>query len=198
MEKLFFGKNVELIGIQWGVLTMIISIIVDVSRVRVLKKAAKEHGSQALEANALHFSSDVWSSSVVIMGLVCVWFGDYFNIPVLKYADPIAALGVALLVIKVSVKLAKETIDVLLDTAPEGTKELIEKEIRKIPSVLQITEIRIRPSGAVQYIDINVGIDPNQSQKAVHIIVREIKELISKKIPRCDIVVSTYPVEASL
>jgi len=196
VEKLFFGKNVELIGIQWGVLIMIISIIVDVSRVKVLKKAAKEHGSQALEADALHFSSDVWSSSVVIIGLICVWIGDYFSIPALKHADPIAALGVALLVIKVSIKLGKEAIDVLLDTAPKGMKEMIEEEINKIPGVLQVAEIRIRPSGAVQYIDVNVGIEPNQSHRAVHNIVHEIREKISEKIPRCDIVVSTFPADA--
>ncbi|ODA43107.1 cation diffusion facilitator family transporter [Desulfosporosinus sp. BG] len=196
VEKLFFGKGVELVGIQWGVLTMSISIIVDASRVKVLKQAAKEHGSQALEADALHFSSDVWSSSVVIGGLVFVWIGDYFNIPVLKYADSIAALGVALLVIKVSIKLGKETIDDLLDTAPNGMKEMIEKEISKISGVLQINEIRIRPSGAVRYININVGIDPNQSQRTVHTMVHEIRETISVKIPRCDIVVSTFPVDA--
>ncbi|WP_158291343.1 cation diffusion facilitator family transporter [Desulfosporosinus sp. Sb-LF] len=185
----------ELVRIQWGVLTMIISIIVDASRVRVLKQAAKEHGSQALEADALHFSSGIWSSSVVVGGLVFVWMGDYFNIPVLKYADPIAALGVALLVIKVSIKLGRETIDVLLDTAPNGMKEMIEMEIGKMPGVLQINEIRIRPSGAVRYITINVGIDPNQSQRTVHTLVHEIRETISMKIPRCDIVVSTYPIE---
>ncbi|GAB6151444.1 cation diffusion facilitator family transporter [Desulfosporosinus burensis] len=196
VEKLFLGKSVELIGIQWGVLTMIISIMVDASRVRVLKKAAKEHGSQALEADALHFSSDIWSSSVVIVGLMCVWIGDYFNIPVLKYADPVAALGVALLVIKVSIKLGRETIDVLLDTAPNGMKEMIEEEICKITSVIQVAEIRLRPSGAVQYIDINVGVDPYQSHRSVHTIVHEIRERISEKIPRCDIVVSTFPVDA--
>ncbi len=193
VEKLFFGKGAELIGVQWGVLTMIISIIVDVSRVKVLKKAAKEHGSQALEADALHFSSDVWSSSVVIVGLIFVGIGDYFNIPVLKYADPIAALGVALLVIKVSFKLGKETIDVLLDTAPKGMKEIIEKEVTKISGILQVADIRIRPSGAIKYIDVNVGIDPNQSHKAVHSMVHEIRERISEKVERCDIMVSTFP-----
>ncbi|EGW38181.1 cation diffusion facilitator family transporter [Desulfosporosinus sp. OT] len=196
VQKLFFGKGVELVEIQWGVLTMLISIIVDASRARVLKQAAKEHGSQALEADALHFSSDIWSSSVVVGGVVFVWMGDYFNIPVLKYADPIAALGVALLVIKVSFKLGKEAIDVLLDTAPEGMKEIIEMEISKISGVLQINEIRIRPSGAVRYVTVNVGIDPNQSQRTVHTLVHEIRKTISMKIPRCDIVVSTYPIEA--
>lgn len=196
VEKLFFDKGVALTGVQWGVLTMIISIIVDVSRVKVLKKAAKEHGSQALEADALHFSSDVWSSSVVIAGLVFVGIGDYFNFPVLKYADPIAALGVALLVIKISIKLGKETIDVLLDSAPKGMQEMVEKEISLITGVLQITDIRIRPSGAVLYIHINVGIAPNQSNRNVDRMVREIKEKILEKIPRTDIVVSTFLVEA--
>ncbi len=194
-QKLFFGSGVELIGVQWGVLTMIISIIVDASRVKVLQKAAKEHGSQALEADALHFSSDVWSSSVVIVGLVCVWMGNYINIPVLKYADPIAALGVALLVMKVSIKLSRETIDILLDTAPKGMKEMIENEISQITGVLQIAEIRIRPLGGNQYIDINVGICPNQSHRSVHAIVHEIRERIINIIPRCDIVVSTFPTE---
>ena len=195
VDKLFFGKGVELVGVQWGVLVMIISIIIDTSRVKVLKKAAKEHGSQALEADALHFSSDVWSSSVVILGLVFVWIGDYFNLPVLKYADPVAALGVALLVIRVSIKLGKETIDVLLDTAPKGMKEMIENEIGRITGVHQIADVRIRPSGAIVYIDINVGIDPNQSQRSVHTIVQEIREKISEKIPRCDILISTFPAD---
>ncbi|HEY5583978.1 MAG TPA: cation diffusion facilitator family transporter [Ruminiclostridium sp.] len=195
VEKLFFGKSVELVGIQWGVMIMIISIIVDSSRVKILKKAAKQYGSQALEADALHFSSDVWSSSVVIGGLICVWVGDYFNIAFLKHADPIAALGVALLVIRVSIKLGKETIDVLLDTAPKGMKEMIEKEISNITGVLQIAGIRSRPSGGMQYIDINVGIDPNQSHLSVHNVVHEIRKKISEKIPRCDIVVSTFPID---
>jgi cation diffusion facilitator family transporter len=193
IEKLFFTKSVELVGVGWGILVVVISIVVNISRSRVLMKAAKEHGSQALKADALHFGTDVWSSAVVIVGLVCVWAGDLFHIPFLKYADPIAALGVAVIVIQVSVKLGRETIDVLLDTAPKGMKEDIEAEVASVAGVLQIADIRIRPSGALSYIDISVGIDPNQSQKAVHKIVHEIRDRISNKIPRSDIVVGTFP-----
>jgi divalent metal cation (Fe/Co/Zn/Cd) transporter len=186
-----------LVGIHWGVLIIIISIIIDISRVKVLKKAAKEHGSQALEADALHFSSDVWSSSVVIVGLICVWIGNYFNIAVLKYADPVAALGVALLVINVSLKLGRKTIDDLLDTAPKGMKELIENEISNVTGIIEVADIRIRPSGAMQYIDVNIGIDPNLSHRTVHTIVHQIRERILAKVQRCDIVVSTYPVDTA-
>jgi cation diffusion facilitator family transporter len=194
LEKIFFGKNFMLQGIGWGILVMVISIIVDISRVRVLRKAAKAHKSQALEADALHFSSDILSSSVVIAGLIFVWIGDYFKIPILKYADPVAALGVASLIIKVSIKLGKETVDVLLDTAPSGMKEIIENEICKITGVLQIADIRIRPSGAFQYIDINIGVDPNQSHKNVHMIVNEIRSRVFEKVGKCDVVISTFPV----
>ncbi len=196
VEKLFFGKAKELMGVQWGVLIMIISIIVDSSRVKVLKKVAKQYGSQALEADALHFSSDVMSSSVVIAGLICAGIGDYLKMPVLKLADPIAALGVAILVIKVSIKLGKETIDVLLDTAPKGMREMIEQETGSIDGVLQVAEIRIRPSGGTQYIHLSIGVEANESHRNVHNIVHEIREKISKKILRSDIVVSTFPVEA--
>jgi cation diffusion facilitator family transporter len=196
VQKLFFGKSAEMTGALWGALVMVISIGVNATRVGVLKRAAKKYGSQALEADALHFSSDVWSSAVVTVGLICVWLGETFHIPAFKYADPIAALGVALLVIKVSIKLGKETIDVLLDTAPKGMKEAIEKEICTVSDVVQIESIRIRPSGAVKYIELNIGVEPVQDHTSVYKVVSEIKEKVSAIIPNSDITVSTFPVES--
>ena len=81
---------------------MVFSIIINISRAKALKKVAHKYGSQALEADALHFHSDVWSSLVVIGGLICVGLGNYFKIPALEYGDPIAALGVSVLVIFIS------------------------------------------------------------------------------------------------
>ena len=193
--KLFFDKSMEVKGSQWGIIIMIISIIVDLGRVKVLKKVAKEHGSQALEADALHFSSDVWSSSVVIIGLFCVFLGKQFNIPLLNLADPIAALGVAVLVIKVSIKMGKETINVLLDTAPTGMQELVFNETRNINGVLEISDIKIRLSGAIVFININIGVDKNKNHNELHIIVNEIRQRIQNKIPKSDIFISTIPIE---
>ncbi|SHI01765.1 cation diffusion facilitator family transporter [Sporobacter termitidis DSM 10068] len=195
IDKLFFGKSVEMTGALWGALVMAVSIAVNSTRVVVLKRAAKKYGSQALEADALHFSSDIWSSAVVTGGLVCVWIGETFHIPALRYADPIAALGVAVLVIRVSLKLGRETIDVLLDTAPRGMKEMIEKELSAIPDVVQIESVRIRPSGAVKYIDLNIGVEALRDHKSVHWLVGEIKDRVTVLVPNSDIMVSTYPVE---
>ena len=115
---LFHDSHVEIT--IWAFVVMFVSIAVDATRSRVLLQAARRTGSQALEADALHFSTDIWSSSVVIAGLLVVWLTERFSLPGwLGQADAIAALGVSGIVIWVSARLAKETIDALLDRAPE-------------------------------------------------------------------------------
>lgn len=193
--RLFLGKMVEVSGTYWGIGIMLLSIVINISRARALKKVAKKYGSQALEADALHFDSDVWSSLVVIGGLICVSIGNYFKIPVLSYGDPLAALGVSILVIVVSVKLGKRTIDVLLDTAPKGMMSMVLHEVNSIKGVLDVANVRIRPVGASQFIELNVGIARNESHRVVHSIVHEVRGKLQQKIPDSDIVISTFPVD---
>ncbi|MCX5895371.1 MAG: cation diffusion facilitator family transporter, partial [Proteobacteria bacterium] len=196
-ERLFFGKSVEILNAYWGIGIMVLSIVIDTSRSRALKKVAEKYGSQALEADALHFSSDVWSSLVVIVGLLCVGIGNYFNIPSLRHGDPLAALGVSLLVIVVSIKLGKRTIDVLLDAAPRGMIENVLQEVRQIDGVLDVAGVRVRPSGPTYFIDLNVGISKNESHHGVHNIVHEIQDRLKQKIPNSDVMISTFPIDVS-
>ena len=105
----------------WSFIVMGTSIVIDVSRSRMLLAAAKKHNSQALEADALHFSTDVWSSSVVILGLILVVIGRYFpNLAFLEKGDAIAALVVAVIVIFVSGEFGVRSIQALLDAAPKN------------------------------------------------------------------------------
>lgn len=194
VQKLFFGKPLAVSGSFWGIAIMLLSIGINISRARALKMIAKKYGSQALEADALHFSSDVWSSLMVIGGLFCVWIGDHFKIPLMNYGDPVAALGVSLLVLVISFKLGKRTIDVLLDTAPQGIENSILHEVNSVTGVLGVSDIRVRPSGAKLFIDLNLGINRNESHRVVHSIVDEVRARIRGKIPDSDIVISTYPV----
>src|SRR4030042_4670637 len=99
---------------------MAISIIVDISRSTVLYRVARKHRSQAREADALHFSTDIWSSAVVIVGLIFVRLSDRLNISWLVKADAIAAIGVAGIVVYVSIQLGKRTIKGLVDAIPPG------------------------------------------------------------------------------
>ena len=99
---------------------MAISMAVDLWRSRKLRRIANKYDSQALAADALHFSTDIWSSAVVILGLGLVLAGDRLNLSWLQNADPLAALVVACIVVYVSWRLARQTIDALLDAAPPG------------------------------------------------------------------------------
>lgn len=100
----------------WSYAVVIVSMIIDISRSRMLFKVAKRDNSQALEADAIHFSTDILSSGVVLLGLICAHFGYY-------KADAISAIGVAIIVLFISFRLGKSAIDVLLDRVPDGLTE---------------------------------------------------------------------------
>ncbi len=119
VERLISG-TIDIEVTWYAVAVMVISIVVDFSRSRALKKVAKETNSQALEADALHFSSDILSSAVVLLGLIFVSIG-------IAWADAVAGIAVALLVGWAAFSLGKKTIDVLIDAAPEGLAERIEE-----------------------------------------------------------------------
>jgi cation diffusion facilitator family transporter len=196
-ERLFYGKASTITNTYWGMAIILISIIVDISRSRILKKAAIKYGSQALAADALHFSSDVLSSVVVLSGLLGVTIGNIFNIPFLHYGDPIAAFGVSILVMAISYKLGKQTIDVLLDTAPKGVLNDVLHEANQVKGVLDVAHVRVRASGPRIFIDMDIGINRNESHRVVHSIVNEVRERLEQKIANSDLMISTFPVDLS-
>lgn len=167
---------------------MIFSIIVDFSRSNALDRVGKKYHSQALEADALHFRSDIWSSSAVIFGLVVVLLG-------FPIGDPLAALGVALLVIVASLRLGKRTVDVLLDKAPEGIRQKIAEVVENIDGVTECTRLRIRGSGKEIFVDMNISLDKTTPFPQAHKIAQEVEEKISSIIPGADVVVHTDPVD---
>ncbi len=195
LERLFDKKGSDVSNTFWGILIIVISMVIDITRARALKKAADKYGSQALAADALHFSSDVLSSFVVLVGLLCVTAGKIFQLPGLNNADPIAALGVSLLVIIISFRLGKQTIEVLLDTAPKGVLNQVLHEVNQINGVLDVANVRVRASGPRIFIDLNIGIDRNESHRVVHSIVDEVRNRLEEKIVNSDVMISTYPVD---
>jgi cation diffusion facilitator family transporter len=145
INRLFF-QAVHVEPNFWAFLIMGMSIAIDFTRSRALYRVAKKYASQALEADALHFSTDIWSSSVVIVGLALVLLGDLTGqTAVLSRADAFSALIVALIVIYVSAKLGRRTVDALLDRAPEGLAQEIGKAAARTRDVVDVT--RTRSSG---------------------------------------------------
>lgn len=180
-------KSVEIEVTWYAFAVMIVSIIVDLSRSNVLKKVAKKTNSQALEADALHFRSDIYSSAVVILGLIFVSFG-------IKGADSFAAIGVAVLVIFVSYRLGRRTIDILIDAAPKELAEKIRENALHLNGVVDIERLRLRPAGDSFFVDMIVSVSRKIPLEEVHKITKNIQVSVRKSIPKADVVVHIKPV----
>ena len=170
----------------WSYIVVISSITIDVSRSRALSKVAKKYNSQALEADALHFSTDIWSSAVVLLGLICANFGFYF-------ADSVAALGVAVIVLYVSFTLGKKAMDVLLDKAPQSTFNLVQNKLANHPKIVHFHHLKVRSAGAETFIRFNVHLNPNLSLIQAHEICDEIEREIMELIPRSEVFIHSEP-----
>jgi cation diffusion facilitator family transporter len=178
----------------WSFAVMLTSIAVDVSRSRVLSRAAREYHSQALEADALHFTTDVWSSSVVIVGLAAVKAGDWWpRLLFLRNADAIAALGVSALVVWVSVRLGRRTLDALIDKAPEGMEQRIISAVEGVAGVRNCHNVRMRYSGPILFIDLHILVDGAQSLAQAHLLTETIEEVIRDFAPNADVTVHPEP-----
>lgn len=181
----------------WSFIVMGTSIVIDFTRSRMLMAAAKKHNSQALEADALHFSTDIWSSSVVILGLILVLVGRYFpTLSFLEKGDAIAALAVAVIVIFVSGELGMRSIQALLDSAPKnGEYERIIQETKKIKEITNVHAVRVRSVGAGWFVDMHVTMDGNLTVNESHAITEKIEDNILGILPKSDVTVHVEPPE---
>ena len=192
IQRLFF-KHVEVEASFWAFLIMGISIIVDVSRSRALFRVAKKYRSQALEADALHFSTDVWSSSVVIVGLVLVRLAGVLKIPWLAQADAVAAMGVAGIVIYVSIQLGMRTITDLLDAVRPGLRDQV-RQVTLVPGVEGIKRVRVRRSGPETFADVTLLVSRNTPFEDAHAIAGHAKAKVQELLPGADVVIHVNPI----
>jgi len=182
VHRISSGKGLELTTTQaiFGFLVVITSIIIDVWRSRKLMKAAKKYKSQALEADAIHFSTDIWSSAVVLIGLVCVKIYEWTALPIFFYADSVAALIVAVIVIQVCWTLGKKAIDALLDKAPVKETDDIREIIKNFPEVITYHDLRVRNSGHLLFIEATIHVDPTLCLIESHTIADSLEKEIIK------------------
>jgi len=172
---------------------MFFSLCTDIWRSRLLKRTAVKYESQALEADALHFSTDIYSSAVVIFGLALVWVGSYYNIGWLENADPIAALVVAGVVLFISSRLARQTIDVLLDAAPVGVRAEIITRIERIDGVTDIDRVRIRQAGNKHFADVSFGMSRIASFQRSEQVGADVTAAVRAVLPDADVVIHSIP-----
>jgi cation diffusion facilitator family transporter len=189
VHRLTTGKTEIEVSI-WSYVVVISSIVIDISRSRALSRVAKKYNSQALEADALHFSTDIWSSTVVLLGLIFAQFGIFM-------ADSVAALMVAMIVLFVSYRLGKKAIDVLLDKAPVETIGLVKEVLGGFAEVKQYHNLKVRTAGADTFIKFNIHVEPQVTLLYVHELCDRIEKELQNKIPRSEVYIHAEPQEAN-
>jgi cation diffusion facilitator family transporter len=190
-HRLFFRA----VHIQPSVTAMVVLLCalgIDLTRARTLTTAAKKYMSEALEADALHFSTDVWSTIVVIAGIALVWAGETWNMPWLVYADALAGLVVAGVILWVGSQLGRRTLDALLDAAPVGLQQEIARSVARMDGVLYVDRVRVRRAGNRHFVDATVSVARTASLEQVHALSDAIEKRIGEIVPS-DVMVHAEP-----
>jgi cation diffusion facilitator family transporter len=162
------------------------SIVIDFFRARTLKRVAAAFGSEALEADALHFRSDMWSSIAVLIGLFGVALGH-------AWADAAAAIVVAVFICIAGYRLGRRTIDTLTDTAPAGVSEKVAAIAHQVPGVVAVERVRVRPAGAVLFVELTVSISRTLPLDRVSAIKQQLNDAIRTDLPAAELTITTEP-----
>jgi divalent metal cation (Fe/Co/Zn/Cd) transporter len=168
-------------------------MVVDWWRSRALSRIATKYESQALEADALHFSTDIWSAGVVVIGLILILLGRTYHLDWLRLADPVTALFVAGVIVSVSWRLARRTIDALLDAAPAGVRAQITDAVSHVDGVLEIGRVRIRRAGNRYFADLTVGLARTVTFQRSEQLVAAVAAAVQSVLPDVDVTVQPLP-----
>jgi len=197
LGRILHHAHLELSWSVWPFLVLLLSIAVDVTRSRSLHRAAVQHRSDALEADAVHFGTDIWSSAAVFLGLLATLMGQRYHLPMLEYADPVAALVVAVIILSVTWRLARQTIDSLLDATPPEVRARFRRDLvpalESIPGVLRLQRVRVRRSGSHYFVDLTLSLPRNLTFQRSEQITFAATEAVQGLLPGADVVIHTVP-----
>ncbi|MGH9588841.1 MAG: cation-efflux pump [Terracidiphilus sp.] len=177
------------------VVVLVASIGVDLWRSRKLRAVAGRTGSPALATDAFHFSSDIWASVAVLAGLGANFIGARYSIPILRYADPAAALFVSIMIIRLTIPLGHESASALLDEVPVETRSRILAEVERVPGVIAIEQVRVRRAGAGYFADLTLALPRRFTFEHSGGVVDSATEAVHRVLPEADVVIHTVPRE---
>ncbi len=197
IRRIVYKERLSLTLSIWPFAVLLLSIVVDFTRSKRLARVARDYRSDALEADALHFGTDIWSSLAVLIGLSATFVGERWNIPSLRLADPIAALAVAGVILYVTWRLATRTVDSLLDATPRESRDKMRRDLirdlRSIDGVLSVDRLRTRRSGANYFADLTLGLSRNLTFQRSEQITAAATEAVQRHLPGADVVVHSVP-----
>jgi cation diffusion facilitator family transporter len=166
---------------------LLIDIAVNFWRARALHRTARDTKSQALAADALHFASDVLGSVAVIIGLALSGLGY-------AWGDAAAAIAVAVVISLLGLRLARSTVETLLDRAPDGVSETAAAAIRAVPGVVDVERLRVRMVGPTHFIDAIVQVPRTYPIDRIDEIKRKAQDAVTKALDDADLTFTAVPV----
>jgi cation diffusion facilitator family transporter len=200
IHRILYRNALSLPLSVWPFLVLLLSVAVDFTRSRSLRKIAADTQSEALAADAVHFGTDIWSSAAVLLGLAATALGERLHLPQLELADPIAALAVAAIILSVSWRLARHTLDTLLDATPAqdgqtaaATRRKLIHELAAIDGVLDVARLRTRRSGSGYFADLTLAMPRNLTFQRSEQITMAATEAVQRVLPSADVVVHSVP-----
>ncbi len=205
MGRIIHRSHLDLRPSLWPFAVLFLSLAVDFTRSRALARIARQNRSDALAADSVHFATDMWASLAVLLGLAATYTGERLALPWLQYADPIAALVVAAVILRVSWRLAHHTIDALLDATPTAdptsdrsqSKDQLRAnllhDLTAIPGVLSVERLRTRRSGANYFADVTLGLPRNLTFQRAEQLTLAATAAVQRHLPAADVVVHTLP-----
>jgi cation diffusion facilitator family transporter len=196
IRRIISREHLALKFSPWPFVVLLLSITVDYTRSRKLHRIAREYKSEALEADAIHFRTDIWSSFAVLLGLIATYAGQHFRIPQLELADPVAAIIVSGIILHVTFKLARSTVDVLTDATPSEARAQsrdLMRDLAAIDGVLSVDRVRTRRSGPSYFADLTLGMPRNLTFQRSEQITLAATEAVRRHLPGADVVVHSIP-----
>ncbi len=180
----------------WPVLVLLASVGVDVWRSRQLRSVARRSGSPALATDAFHFASDIWATLAVLAGFATTWLGARLGVAALHYADPCAAIIVSLMILRMTVRVGHEAVDVLMDQIPAETRRRLLREVERVDGVMAVERARVRRSGAGYFADLTLALPRGYTFEHTGDLVQAATAAVHRALPSADVVIHTVPRES--
>lgn len=192
--KILNPQTLEYVG--WGVVVMFISMLVTFAVSQSLFKVAQETDSAALEADAWHLRTDVYTSAGVFVSLFLIWVSHFFAVETNVYwLDPVAAIVVALVIIKNAYRLTLKSFGDLIDTKLPSQEETWITQLisNHHPLIKGFHRLRTRKAGPFRFIDFHIKLDPRMTVEESHRITEELTEHITQHFPGASVTIHTEP-----
>ncbi len=190
-SRLASGHDASVIDVRWWIIALLVLVIVvDGTRALISVRAARRYDSPALAASALHFGSDLLGSAAVLIGLIFVSAGY-------PSADSIAALVVAVLVVIAAIRLAADSVDVLMDRAPAAAHADLSAALAELDGGVKVDRVRLRQAAGRSFVDVVVGVAPDAGIGQAHATADEVEATVRGALPTADVVVHVEPLDAA-